>query len=113
MCEKLIQHDANILACNEEGISPFLVAQAHADYPLMTLFLENALLVNHIDVSMRHSRILKSIKNPEVDDLSHVGSRALIGGETIDPLFVSDAAEKEEWGFVMTCIAGHFVVKKT
>lgn len=111
MCEKLIQHGANILACNHRNLSPLLLAQAHADYPLMTLLLEHALSLNHIDVSTRRSRILESIKNPETDGVLRLESRAFIGGEIVDPLLLADAARKEEWEFVMTCIAGHFVVK--
>jgi ankyrin repeat protein len=108
MCETLIQHGADTLARNDRGLTPFLVAQTHADYPLMTLLLSQ----HQSDLSTRISRVLKSIKEPEVDDKYRRSSRALIGGEIIEPQLLRDAAQKDEWEFVMTCVAGHFVNKE-
>lgn len=108
MCETLIQHGANILARNDRGLTPFLVAQTHADYPLMTLLLSQ----HQEDIPTRVSRILKSIKDPEVDDEYRRSSRALIGDEIIELQLLRDAAQKDEWEFVMTCVAGHFVDKE-
>ncbi|KAF3392848.1 Ankyrin-3 [Penicillium rolfsii] len=107
VCETLIQHGANTLARNDRGLTPLLVAKSHTDYPLMTLLLSQ----HQQDLSTRISRVLESIKDPEVDDMYHRSSRALIGGEIIDPHLVWDAAQKDEWEFVMTCVAGHFVNK--
>lgn len=108
MCETLIQHGADILARNNRGLTSFSIAQAHADYPLMTLFLSQ----HQVDLSIRLSRILESIKNPEKDDVFCEASRALMGGDIVDPKLVFDAAQKDEWEFVMTCVAGHFINKK-
>jgi ankyrin repeat protein len=108
MCETLIKHGADTLARNDRGLTPFLVAQTHADYPLMTLLLSQ----HQKDPSTRISRILKSIKQPDIDDEYCRSSRALIGGEIIEPQLLWDAAQKDEWEFVMTCIAGHFVNKE-
>lgn len=108
MCETLIQHGANTLARNDWGLTPFLVAQTHADYPLMTLLLSQ----HQDDLSTRISRLLESIKDPKVDDEYRRSSRALIGGEIIEPQLLQDAAQKDEWEFVMTCVAGHFVNKQ-
>ncbi|KAJ5151046.1 uncharacterized protein N7482_010298 [Penicillium canariense] len=112
MCEKLLGSGANILAKDTKGLTPFLVAQAHADYPLMTLFLDHVLSLNDIDVSARRSRILQSIKSPGRDEEFCRASRALIGDEFIEPSILADAVNQDEWEFIMTCIGGHFVGKQ-
>ncbi|KAJ5368842.1 uncharacterized protein N7496_008602 [Penicillium cataractarum] len=112
MCEKLIQHGANILARNNRGFTPFLIAQTHADYQLMTLLLERALSLRQIDVSTRRSRILESIGDPEKDRNICKLSKSIMRDEIIEPRLLSDAVKNDEWEFVMTCIAGHFVDKK-
>lgn len=112
MCEKLIQHGANILARSDRGFTPFLIAQAHGDYPMMTLLLERALSLHQIDVSTRRSRILETITDPKKDRKFCKLSKSIMGDEIIEPRLLSNAVKNDEWEFVMTCIAGHFVEKK-
>jgi ankyrin repeat protein len=111
ICETLINNGANIYAKDHQGLTPFLIAQAHADYPLMTLLLEHALRLSDLDPSVLKSRILESIKDPEKDRQYCKESRELIGDEIIDLQLIRQAAAKEEWDFFMTCIGGHFVGK--
>jgi ankyrin repeat protein len=111
-CEKLIQHGANMFARSDQGLTPFLIAQAHGDFPLMTLLLERALALRDIDVSTRRSRILESIRDPEKDRTFCRLSKSIMGDKIIEPRLLSDAVKNDEWEFVMICIAGHFVDKK-
>ncbi|KAJ5806869.1 hypothetical protein N7474_010461 [Penicillium riverlandense] len=112
ICEKLIDNGANIHVKNHQGLTPFVIAQSHADYPLMTLLLEHALRLSDLDPSVLNSRILESIKDPEKDRQYCKESRELIGGEIIDPELIRQAAAKDEWDFFMTCIGGYFVAKE-
>lgn len=112
ICETLISSGANIHIKNHQGLTPFFLAQTHADYPLMTLFLEHAVRLNDLNSSILKARMLESIKYPERDRQYCKEARELIGDEIIDPQIVRQAAAKEEWEFFMVCVGGQFVGKE-
>ncbi|KAJ5605158.1 hypothetical protein N7510_010312 [Penicillium lagena] len=112
ICETLIDNGANIYIKNHQGLSPFFIAHAHADYPLMTLLLEHALRLSDLDPSILKCRILESIKDPDKDRQYCKESRELIGDEIVDSQLIRQAAAKDEWDFFMTCVGGQFVGKE-
>ncbi|KAJ5668886.1 hypothetical protein N7462_009956 [Penicillium macrosclerotiorum] len=111
MCEKLLQSGADLLAKNYKNQTPFQIARAHGDCPLMTLFLQHVLTTNAIDTAKKRARIVATLRNPADDEKNCEEARRAIGDELIDPQLVAYAASVEEWDFVMTCIGGHFVSK--
>jgi hypothetical protein len=107
-CQILMTNGADIFARHRGGLTPFKVAHAHRDYPLLTLFLEHTLEINDFDVPARRSNVLASIKDPCKEETFCKEARALIGNEILEPRLIRDAVGKEEWEFVMACIGGHF-----
>ncbi|KAJ5527937.1 hypothetical protein N7513_012096 [Penicillium frequentans] len=112
ICEILLANGASICRKNNRGMSPLSIAQAHKDYPLMTLLLEHALELGDLDQPKLRSRMLMSIKDPEKDSEHCKESRALIRDEMIHLELIQQATKEQEWDFVMTCIRGQFINKQ-
>lgn len=112
ICEMLLANGASICKKSDRGLTPLSIAQAHKDYPLMTLLLEHALGLGNLDAPVLRSRMLKSIKDTEAERQYNKESRALIGDEMINPELIQQAIADEEWDFVMTCIRGQFISKE-
>ncbi|KAJ5946758.1 hypothetical protein N7454_003597 [Penicillium verhagenii] len=112
ICEMLLAHGAKICKTEGRDMTPFFIAHAHKDYPLMTLLLEHALGLGNFDSARLRARMLESIKDPEKSTQYSNESRALIGDEIIDPQVVLQAATEGEWEFIMTCIGGQFISKE-
>ncbi|KAJ5102940.1 hypothetical protein N7532_003469 [Penicillium argentinense] len=112
MCEMLVNNGADILARNHSYQTIIALAQAYADFPLMTLLLEHTLNVNNFDQETKRNRIIKSIRSDRKGEVYNKEAEALIGNESIKPGFLRSAAAKSEWEFVMTCLAGQFMKKE-
>ncbi|KAJ5939396.1 hypothetical protein N7466_002530 [Penicillium verhagenii] len=112
ICEMLLAHGAKIYKTEGRDMTPFFIAHAHKDYPLMTLLLEHALELGNLDSVKLRARMLESIKDLEKSSQYPDESRALIGDEVIDPQVVLQATTEGEWEFIMTCIGGQFISKE-
>jgi ankyrin repeat protein len=111
MCEKLLNNGADMLAKNRKGATPFLLAQLHEDYSLMTLLLGHTLALSDKERSVRLSRVMEAITSEEADHSLCEAAKDLIGSP-IDLKLIQKAAAEEELDLLMTCIAGQFVSMK-